>query len=445
MAVCLRKFSKLFKSVEFYLNHKKRKEDFTMNRKLPFKSVAITDKKKYPYKDFKKLYYRCWRVETLGVDLDVQLIRITIAIIALCFLGSNDLRADSNVDIAVDQTIALSSDDEWLAVSWEKDIHVFDLKQYKRHTILKSAAEDPFTLVFSPNNKHLLSSGWEMLSLWEIDSGTLVKRRTNKDNSECAGFSADGKSIYFDDEYTKYGDLKLVVTDLGLKRERLALKSTRDCNASVDRKRVAIATYTAVSPLEERKNQGVTLIDLESTKIIGTLYGDKADPYDEDLFFFDNNRKLVIRDYSKFHVWNAQTMKLIKTWDFGLDVDEIAYASDTLLLFDEDKLEILIWKLLLPAGKSKKISLDNQFIDSNSLSVSKNGKQFAITSTNKSEAEFLVSIYTTKNNALVKKYKTKSAIFGSDFIAGDSKLLLHSYPIKVLDIATGKIHHSFSK
>ncbi len=167
------------------------------------------------------------------------------------------------------------------------------------------------------------------------------------------------------------------------------------------------------------------------------LRTEKAKPYDEDMFFFDENRKLLVRDFSTFHIWDLEKNIVIRSWDSEMDVDEIAVSGNQLLITaDKQKRS---WNLLAEPGPIQNIALPDNQHSVLSVSLSSNGKWYAVTSYDDSEQNAWVSLFDSDTNELLRQIATEPLIYGAQFTGDDTLLVFESYPVKVVDVATGKV------
>ena len=122
----------------------------------------------------------------------------------------------------------------------------------------------------------------------------------------------------------------------------------------------------------------VNVINLATGNIQNTFVGEEANAYDEDMFFFDNNRKLLVRDYSDFHVWDVENDTLVKTVEIDMDVDEVSVSGNLALLTDD--LQMSFWDLTNEPGQIKTIPLPENHNELLSASLSNNGELYVVTS-----------------------------------------------------------------
>lgn len=356
---------------------------------------------------------------------------------------STVVSANENTGILEDQKIAISSPGHLLAVSWENSISIFNLENGSKLQEFDAETDTPFVFKFSQDSAKIYASGWEKTTIWDVKTGNRSAQIETHGNTECGGFSSDQKNSYFDDEYNQFGQKKLIISNHNLSKEKLIIKNSARCNSSSDNKYVAIQVFNMAADGLSLKSTEIKIIDLNKATVQNTLSGEKANAYDEDMFFFDDNRKLLVRDFSNFHIWDLEKNIVTKSWDSELDVDEISISGNLVLLTADE--QIRFWNLMDNPGPIEAITLPekhNKIIDA---SLSNEGKYYAITSYGENEQEFITAMFETGTNKLVHQTKISTPTYGAQFTKDDTLLILESYPIKVVDVATGDVVHEIQK
>ncbi len=367
-----------------------------------------------------------------------MIIRVRYFLFVLGVLGFLiEAYAGENEDVFENQTIAVSPSSELLAINWLDSIAIFNLEDGRRLHQFDAGTEDPFAFKFSFDGSKLLSSGWEKVSIWDTETGKLLAQKDVNDNAKCAGFSSDAQISYFDDEYNQFGHKQLVVTGNNFADEKLLVKDTGNCHESADNSLLAIESYTMAADGFSLDDTAILIVDLEKAQKKMLLRTEKAKPYDEDMFFFDENRKLLVRDFSTFHIWDLEKNIVIRSWDSEMDVEEIAVSGNQLLITaDKQKRS---WNLLAEPGPIQNIALPDNQHSVLSVSLSNNGKWYAVTSYDDSEQNAWVSLFDSDTNELLRQIATEPLIYGAQFTGDDTLLVFESYPVKVVDVATGKV------
>jgi WD40 repeat protein len=351
--------------------------------------------------------------------------------------------ANENAEIFEGQTIAISPSGKVLAVYWGDSISFFNVSDGKLLHKVDAETEDPFAFKFSADSSRLLSSGWEKVSIWDVVKGELMARVSTNDNAECAGFSGDGKNVYFDDEYGEFGFKQLAILDSSLADNHIMIRDTGNCKASPDRALLAIESFTRGKAGVSWEDPKILVMDTASTQTKLVLSGEKAQPYDEGMFFFDDNRKLLVRDNSDFHVWDLASGEVLRSWDSELDIDEITVSGNILLITEEEK--IRVWHLLKEPGAIEIMNLAENYPSVLSVDLSNDGTVYAVTSLDESEENALISLFDRSTNALRHQIETQTPIYGVQFANDDLQVISTSYPIKVIDVSTGKVVHRIKK
>lgn len=359
------------------------------------------------------------------------------------------------------QNIAVHSGTNQIAIYWNNEIHLFDGLSGKLQHRIKTATYDPFFLGFNADGTKLISSGWKKLSVWDTATGSLMFQE-RAGNSGCAGFSYGDTNFYYSDTKSGYKGRLIIKkpsdhkrkSDLSVWRESppppteeentlFTLQNTRRGTASHDGRRLAIT-------LEKDDDEDhIAIIDLEQARLIAELSGEKANGYK---YFLDENKKLLVRSFSKFHLWNIADQKLEMSWDSrDIDVhdDETAVCKEYVMVVDDDdhtKFSKALWKFDLSPGTKTTISFpkyaDGKLIE---LRLSTDHTKYVITKTNSCKNLFYAFVYDVKTDKLLHEYVTPLRFYKAHFINNDKYLVLDSYPVQIVDCEHGKLVHEIRK
>lgn len=339
------------------------------------------------------------------------------------------------------QTIAVSPSGELVAAYWFDSISIFNLQSGERVHQFKAETDTPFILAFSPDSSKLISSGWNSTAVWNVQTGKLHASIKTAENSNCGGFSSNQKNVYFDDEYNDFGQRQLVLTTNSLKKKKRKIKNSARCNASPDQALLALQVHNFSKNLT-LESSNLEIIDLDTLKTRSVLKGDAANSYDEDMFFYDDNSKLLVRDFSDFHLWNLTDGSVIRSWDSELDVDHVSVSGNRLLLTADR--DVRIWDLLGEPSDTQNIPLPAHHESTLSVDLSNDGKLYAVTSYAENEAQSAISIIETDTNTVKHQFKIDSLVFVEEFTNNGSLLVLNGYPIRVIRVDSGEIIHEFT-
>ena len=371
----------------------------------------------------------------------IKIVRVFQIVIVSLSLYASQVFAQSNEEIFEQQTTAVSSSGKLLAAYWGESISIFNIESGAKLHQFDAGTEDPFVLKFSADSTKLLSSGWDAVSVWDMEKGKRIARKTSTENAECGVISNDHSKIYYDDQYHDFGYKQLLVANGSLKKEKIIFKNNGDCNTSPDQTLLAIQSYKFDDDEYSVDEYQVNVINLATGNIQNTFVGEEANAYDEDMFFFDNNRKLLVRDYSDFHVWDVENDTLVKTVEIDMDVDEVSVSGNLALLTDD--LQMSFWDLTNEPGQIKTIPLPENHNELLSASLSNNGELYVVTSSVEGTNDLSVSIIDAKSNTVKHQMAVNYPGWAADFANNDTKVVIQNYPIQVIDVATGNIVHEF--
>ena len=91
---------------------------------------------------------------------------------------------------------AISSDGSKLATgSWENELFIWDLHTYEVLHHLRSKIHIAYSLKFMNNDTYLLGAGGKFISIWDIESETIIRKFEGQTGLQQCGFSPDGKYL----------------------------------------------------------------------------------------------------------------------------------------------------------------------------------------------------------------------------------------------------------
>ena len=371
----------------------------------------------------------------------LKTVRVFQFVIVGLSLFLSQVFAQSNEEIFEQQETVVSPSGELLAVYWFESITIFNIVTGEKLHEFEAGTEDPFVLKFSADSSKLISSGWDAVSVWDLDKGERSARKETTENAECGVISNDHSKIYYDDQYSDFGHKQLIVTNGSLAKEAVVFKNNADCKASADQTLLAIQSYQFDDSGFSVEDTQINIINLDTAEIQNSFNGDEADAYDEDMFFFDNNRKLLVRDYSDFHIWDIDNNTLLKSVEIDMDVDEVSVSGNLALLTDD--LPVGFWDLTKEPEQFKHIPLPENHDELVSASLSKSGELYVVTSSIEYTDVLSVSIIDAKSNNVKHQMAVNYPGWNAVFANNDSMVVLQNYPIQVIDVTTGSVVHEF--
>lgn len=316
---------------------------------------------------------------------------------------------------------------------------LFDLVTGKKTLTVNTDTYDPFVLRFNHDGSKLTSSGLDVTSVWDTHNGKqLTRQSVPEGNSELAGVSASGSYYFYDQDLLLTN--ALLIKNIGSQRNQLLVGNINNGNISSDNRLLAVG-------VNGKDESSLKIIDLEKTKVIATLKGDEADPYDDDLFFVNGNKRLLVRDYSDFHLWNIATKKLEYTWDtddFG--VDAIAATDSLLLIVDDNTFNKRVWRfsekpkgnLALPIPQYAKGGIS-------SVAISADQKSYALVTHNEDENLSFAFVIDMQSDKIISQYVSSSPFSQATFANNDQYVVLDGYPVEVIEASSGKQVYTISR
>ena len=353
------------------------------------------------------------------------------------FVAYDDIPSTSK-HLQENQTIAVNTDANKLAVYWNDELQLFDLRSGKPLFSVNTGTYHPFTMTFNIDGSELISSGWDEVAIWNTTSGKKTVKRTNKEsNSNCAGFSAT-KGEYFYESELFGGSNNLTISNYANK-SLLSLGFGHNCNTSNDNRMLAVNGKS-----EDDRDQ-IQIIDLEKHKVIAKLVGEQATPYDDDLFFVQDNAKLLVRDYSNFHLWNIQTKKVESSWDTdSFDVDEVVVTNEFVFILDADQLAVRLWRFGEKPSDNISLAISeyaNGGASYRGFKVNESKTQYVVATKNKDENLKYIFLFDFNTHKLIKEFVVAEDFGEIFFNNNDQHLVLDSYPIQILDLKSGEVVH----
>ena len=259
-------------------------------------------------------------------------------------------------------------------------------------------------------------------------------------NSSCAGFGSNAQEYFYESEL--YDGNSLSISNYA-NRPKFRLKFGNNCNTSNDNRLLAVNGQS-----DDQRDQ-IQVIDLEKHKVIANLVGEQADPYDDDLFFVKNNQKLLVRDYSNFHLWNISKASVETTWDTdSLDVDEVIATNDFLFVLDGDQWIARLWRFDEKPGDDISIPIPDYANGSENyrgFKINKSQTHYVVATKNEEENLRYIFLFDFKTHKLLKEFVIAENFSEIFFTNNDQHLILDSYPIQILDLKSGAVTQRISR
>ena len=364
------------------------------------------------------------------------------------FTAYDDIPTTSK-HLSENQTIAVNLESNKLAVYWNDELHMFDLQSGEAIFSVNTDTYQPFSMAFNHDGSQLLSSGWDEVAIWDTSSGKnssknsgkkIVSIKNEETNSQCAGFSSKEKHYFYETEV--FASNTLTVSDF-TGRSLLKLAMGHNCNTSDDNR------LLAVNGLSDDGREQIQVIDLEKHKVATTLVGEKASPYDNDLFFVQDNEKLLVRDFSNFHLWDIKESRVDKTWTTdSLDVDEVTATNDFIFVLDADQWVARLWRFGEEPGKNISLPIPDYANGSENyrgFKVNKAQTQYVVATKNKEENLRYIFVFDFNSHEIIKEFVFAEDFAELFFTQDDQHLVLDSYPIQILDLKSGEIVQRISR
>ena len=216
-----------------------------------------------------------------------------------------------------------------------------------------------------------------------------------------------------------------------------------NCNTSDDNR------LLAVNGQSDDGREQIQVIDLEKHKVATTLVGEKASPYDNDLFFVQDNEKLLVRDFSNFHLWDIKESRVDKTWTTdSLDVDEVTATNDFIFVLDADQWVARLWRFGEEPGKNISLPIPDYANGSENyrgFKVNKAQTQYVVATKNKEENLRYIFVFDFNSHEIIKEFVFAEDFAELFFTQDDQHLVLDSYPIQILDLKSGEIVQRISR
>lgn len=315
-------------------------------------------------------------------------------------------------------TQAVSKDKSLLALVYHNDlIRIYSLRTGKLIQQLKSKEGNIHTIDFNADGSRLISGTWSNhANLWDIKTGTILKKKTVSEHVMHAFFSPDDKSIAL--VLAKKG---LVLYDKTLNHELNHFKVDSHLRISANKQLIVV----------EESNNTIGIVDLVKQKIILHL---PKHSYHEDIFFCEDSNIVIVQDELNFHIWDIQKQKEIEVIRQDIEADSVAlnYEHNELWVSNHHKLEIWDYH----THKRKKI-LQLHELDINEIehiTFSENGDYVAITVELDSGTYQVIVLNTTHYDIQTIITPKSQTVYSTEFI-DNSHLLLHSrYPVEIWDI-----------
>lgn len=338
-----------------------------------------------------------------------------------------------------EQRITVHSASKRLAVYWHNTLQMFDLDTGERLWQVDAGTASPFELRFSVDGKRLVSSGWDRVSVWNVADGDRIAKIKNREgNSECAAFSPDGNVLAY-----HAGDMIQTLQFYSLKDKDsigFVAGGGSGCNVSADGKLISVSQRT------DEGNQ-IALAEIGSGRSKAVLSGDAADAYDDDVFFVEGNQSFLVRDSSRFHLWDIDKQEVKTSWDTDMDVDNVAVSDRFMLALDGDAKTIAVWQFDQQPGEPRSLALSEAALQrSDGVSggivdfrLSEDQKNYVVVAYNRMQTLSLIYVFDTKTHQLIHEFATPYNVWQAYFVGNNQKLVLNSYPVQVVDLAEQKV------
>jgi hypothetical protein len=339
-----------------------------------------------------------------------------------------------------EQEVAVSRKANRLAVFWFSQISVFDLTTGEKQFTVDAKTYAPFVFRFSHDGSKLVASGWDFTSVWDASNGKLLSQEKTPDhNSELAGVSANGKHYYYTTSGI-FGDQSLWVRKMGSNSIKTTQRNVEAGKNSFDDNYLVVSIYEQDEPL-------LNVIDLNKAKVVASLRGDQADNYDDDMFFVNNNKQLLVRDYDDFYLWDLASEKVEASWNTGgFDVDQIAVNDELVLVVDGENFSVRSWGFSGDPEDAVELALPETARGLlGSVTLSESGQYYALVSSNKDENLVFAFVIDVKTNKIINQYITDNPFLEVTFVNNDQHLLIEGYPITLIETKSAKPVYEISR
>jgi len=227
-------------------------------------------------------------------------------------------------------TQAVSNDKKILALAYDDNvIRLYSLENGKLLSELKAHTKSIQTLSFSHDNTQLLSGSWDdFVIVWDLNKEEIITKKDMGSTVMHAYFTFNDKNIVL-----SVDEKGLMLFDKRLTKELKKFKVDYNLQISKNHKFiVGRDSYTTVA-----------LIDLVEGKRLMHLL---LDAYDDDMYFSDDEKISIIRDYDRFHIWDTVKKESINVIRSTLDVECLSLNSLANELWIANNNKIEIWDYL---------------------------------------------------------------------------------------------------
>jgi|GEM_PF-4994927 len=341
---------------------------------------------------------------------------------------SDDEFLDTASSVLEQQTVAVHRASGRLAIAWFNEIVMVDLATGKTLFTVDTETYEPFVFRFNHDGSKLIASGWDSTSVWNTTNGKrLAQQPTKDDNAGLAGVSANGKYYYYNTE-TLFGSNRLRFNHMGTDRLKTITANTGYGNNSSDDQYLAVG-------VDEGDEPGLKIIDLNKMKVVAKLRGEKADQYGNQLYFVNDNKRLLVQDYSDFHLWDIAKEKPLTSWDTGdFSVGELAVSNELLLIVDKYDFTKRSWNFTDKPQEEVALAIPEYARGGiSALAISENNKHYALVTYNKDQTLTYMFVFDALSDEIINQRVSRNLFMGATFVNNDQHLLLEGYPIEVVE------------
>lgn len=326
-------------------------------------------------------------------------------------------------------TQAVSQDKSSLALVYHNDlIRIYSLRTGKLIQELKSKEGNIHTIDFNADGSKLISGSWSnYATLWDVKTGSILKKKNVSEHVMHTFFSPDEKSIAL--VLAKRG---LILYNKTLDHELNTFKVDSHLRISDNKQFIVV----------EESNNTMGIVDLVKQKIILHL---PKHSYHEDIFFCEDSNIVIVQDELNFHIWDIQKQKEIETIRQDIEADSVAlnYTRTELWVSNHHKLEI--WDYHTHKRKQTLLLHKLDINEIEHITFSDNGTYVAITVELDSGTYQVIVLDTKHYNVQTIITPASKTVYSTEFI-DNSRLLLHSrYPVEVWDISRKQKAYYFKK
>ena len=350
----------------------------------------------------------------------------------------------SAINVRDKQETSLDKARQQLAISWFDQVHVVELASGKTIFQADHGTYDPFFLGFSANGSKLVASGWDHLNIWDIEQGKkVVNQSLGGDNSSFADIDDDAQHYsYTSGDYSPRFQIDTISKFLGRGKTQMAISEVRHAKASKDGSLIAVTAS---------EDEILHIISTSDQSTLARLSGGAAETYDDDFFFVNQNKNLLVRsDSSVFHLWNIEQQEVVHSWDTNYSTDKIAVSDNLLLITDENEFTLRAWDLTKPPTDENIVTISlntdehakGDIID---ISISENQLYYSLSVGNVLENLMNIYVVDAKSQKIIGQYTTDLAAWSADFANNDQYLVIDSYPIEVLDWQKSEVVYRLSR